>query len=170
MDFCMTIVKKPLTSIILTLFLFTANICQAGKIIGADASHAKLTTLIYLMELVDLKGSLESEGPFTIFAPINKAFSEVPTSTIKFINNDKKTLRKILLNHFVKGRVLSSDMTAGKVTTLGGQELVVSKKNGRIMIDNAGVIEVNIEASNGVIYLIDKVLIPKSLGVVDKRN
>jgi uncharacterized surface protein with fasciclin (FAS1) repeats len=108
--------------------------------------------------------TLKSDGPFTVFAPTNEAFAKLPEGTVEMLllpeNKDK--LVAILTYHVVSGKVMSADvMKIDMATTVQGQDVKVSTDNGKVMINDAMVISADIKASNGVIHVIDTVIIPE---------
>jgi uncharacterized surface protein with fasciclin (FAS1) repeats len=127
--------------------------------VGADG----FKTLVTAVKAADLVETLKGKGPFTVFAPTDEAFKKLGDDTIKAVLADKEKLKKILLAHVVEGKVLAADVAGldGKeVKTVGGAKFTVSTKDG-VMIGNAKVVKTDILASNGVIHVIDTVLIPK---------
>jgi uncharacterized surface protein with fasciclin (FAS1) repeats len=121
---------------------------------------ARFTTLVTAIEAADLDGTLTTGGPFTLFAPTNAAFDALPDGTLDAVLADPDLLEAVLLYHVVSGSTLSSELSDGQsITTLQGQQLTVSI-NGTVDIDEATVTQADLEASNGVIHVIDGVLIP----------
>jgi uncharacterized surface protein with fasciclin (FAS1) repeats len=108
-----------------------------------------------------LVDALEGKGPFTVFAPTDEAFKKLPESTLDNLLKDKDALKNVLLYHVVSGNVSSKDVVKlDKATTLNGSDLKIMTKNGKVMINDADVIGADVEASNGIIHVIDKVLLP----------
>jgi filamentous hemagglutinin family protein len=104
---------------------------------------------------------LSKEGPFTVFAPTDKAFAKLPRGTIENLLNDKEKLTNFLTYHVVLNKVMSKQVINIKnAKTVNGKNLCINTKNG-VKIDNANLIKKDVECSNGVIHVIDKVLIPK---------
>jgi uncharacterized surface protein with fasciclin (FAS1) repeats len=122
------------------------------------------TTLVAAVAAAGLVGTLSGDGPFTVFAPTNAAFGALPEGTVEslLLENNKDQLTAVLTYHVVAGNVLSGDLSDGQVvTTLQGQELTVSIKEGKVMINNATVVAADLSGSNGVVHVIDAVLLPK---------
>ena len=124
----------------------------------------KFNTLVAAVKAAGLVDTLKGEGPFTVFAPTDDAFAKLPAGTVESLlkpeNKDK--LVAVLTYHVVPGKIMSSDI-AGKtamVETVQGSKLNVDATNG-VMVDQATVVAADIEASNGVIHVIDQVVIPK---------
>lgn len=127
----------------------------------ASADHSTLVAAVKAAGLVE---TLKGTGPFTIFAPTNAAFAALPAGTVDgLLKADKKAdLTKILTYHVVAGNVKAADLKDGqKVKTLQGEELTVSIKDGKVMINGANVTAADLSGSNGVIHVVDAVLMPK---------
>ena len=109
-----------------------------------------------------LAGTLEGKGPFTVFAPTDAAFAKVPKATLAALEHDRAKLRAVLLYHVAKGKLTAAKVVKLRsVKTLNGQSLKVRVSHGNVTIGGARVIKTDIGASNGVIHVIDKVLIPR---------
>ena len=122
-----------------------------------------LNTLVTAVVEADLAGALKGEGPYTVFAPTNEAFAELPDLFLEHLLKDKSVLQSYLLYHVVEGKVMSEDVAGldgASVNTLLGKDIQVSIKDGSVYIDGSKVIVTDIETSNGVIHFIDKVLVP----------
>jgi transforming growth factor-beta-induced protein len=135
------------------------------NIVEAAVADGRFTTLAAALEAGGLLEALQGEGPFTVFAPTDDAFSALPEGTLETLlqPENQQMLTDILLYHVVEGKVMAADVAGlNSAATLQGQELTISMMNGRVMIDNAEVIITDIEVSNGVIHVIDAVLIPAS--------
>jgi uncharacterized surface protein with fasciclin (FAS1) repeats len=118
-------------------------------------------TLVKAVQEADLVDTLVGEGPFTVFAPTDKAFAKLPEGTIESLLNDKEKLTNILTYHVVSGKVMSNDVVKIKnAKTVNGKEVSIDSENG-VKIDDATVIKADIECSNGVIHVIDTVLLPE---------
>jgi uncharacterized surface protein with fasciclin (FAS1) repeats len=133
----------------------TKNIVQTAKADG-------FSTLVQAIKAAGLTKALSAKGPFTVFAPTNAAFAALPAATLKALLANPKQLAKVLEFHVLKGKVLAKDITNGmKATTLEGSALTFKIKNGHVNVNGARVITANVMASNGVIHVINKVLVPK---------
>ncbi|WP_209330455.1 fasciclin domain-containing protein [Lunatimonas salinarum] len=133
-------------------------------IVDLAASTDFLSTLVAAVKAGDLVDVLKGDGPFTVFAPTNEAFAKLPAGTVESLlkpeNKDK--LIAVLTYHVVPGIVKSTDLKDGqKAKTVQGQEVTVSLKGGKAMIDNATVTAADIEATNGIVHVIDSVILPK---------
>ena len=111
------------------------------------------------MQEADLIGTLKGDGPFTVFAPTDEAFAKIPQDQLNALLGNKEMLIKVLTYHVVPGKIMAADVTAGQVTTVEGQPLTITTGNG-VMVNNANVIKTDIVASNGVIHVIDAVVLP----------
>ena len=113
------------------------------------------------MTKAGLVETLKGEGPFTVFAPTDDAFAKIPADQLNAILADKEKLTAILTYHVVPGKVLAADVVKlSSAKTVQGSEVSISTKDG-VKVDNANVIKTDIKASNGVIHVIDTVIIPK---------
>lgn len=119
-------------------------------------------TLVSAVQAAELVQTLSGNGPFTVFAPTDEAFEKLPAGTLDKLLDNKQELAKILTYHVVPGKVMSKDITDGLVAkTVQGATVTVSTKNG-VQVNGANVVTADIEASNGVIHVIDAVLLPSS--------
>lgn len=163
----MSSLKKGLLGLALSLSIAgaaTAESMPNKDIVDTAVSAGSFKTLVAAVQAAGLVGVLKGEGPLTVFAPTDEAFKKLPAGTVENLlkpeNKDK--LVSILTYHVVPGRV-TADKVVGlrSAKTVNGQELKVSKKDGKVMIDNARVTSTDILASNGVIHVIDTVVLPK---------
>lgn len=133
-------------------------------IVDIAVSDARFTTLVTALDSTDLVSSLSEDGPFTVFAPTNEAFEALPDGALEDLigAEDKSELESILLYHVVEGSTMSGDLSDGEqmVTTLQGDSLTVEVSDEGVMVGDAQVVEADIEAANGVIHVIDGVLMP----------
>ena len=137
-------------------------------IIVNSENHNTLETAVVAAGLVD---ALSGEGPFTVFAPTDDAFDALPEGTLDAVLADTDLLTSILTHHVAAGFVLSTDLSDGMmVTTLNGTELMVTIDENGVMIDNAMVTVVDLVADNGVVHVIDAVLIPETSSVLENNN
>jgi uncharacterized surface protein with fasciclin (FAS1) repeats len=135
---------------------------QAGamNIVEVAASAGTFKTLLTAAKAAGLAETLAGEGPFTVFAPTDEAFAKLPEGTVEGLLQDTEKLKAVLLYHVVSGKVMAADV-AGLTTakTLQGGELKIDTSHG-VMINNAMVVKADVAASNGVIHVIDTVLLP----------
>jgi uncharacterized surface protein with fasciclin (FAS1) repeats len=134
---------------------------EPGSIVDVAIEAGTFTTLVKALQAADLVDVLKGDGPFTVFAPSDEAFGKVPAETLEGLLADKEALTAVLTYHVVPGKVLSSDVVnLSSAQTVNGKEVTITIDNGRVMIDGATVTGVDIPASNGVIHVIDSVLLP----------
>jgi uncharacterized surface protein with fasciclin (FAS1) repeats len=161
------IVRRSILAAVAVLpLVFGAAAAKADDIVDTAASAGQFETLVAAVKAAGLVETLKGDGPFTVFAPTDEAFAKLPNGTVENLlkPENKDQLVAILTYHVVPGRIMSSDI-AGKqaqVSTVEGSELAVDATNG-VMVDNATVVKSDIEASNGVIHVIDKVVLPKDM-------
>lgn len=134
-----------------------------ADIVDLAVSQDFLSTLVAAVKAGDLVDVLKSDGPFTVFAPTNEAFAKLPAGTVENLlkpeNKDK--LVAVLTYHVVAGKVLSSDLKDGmKATTVQGSEITITLKDGKAMVNNATVTAADVMADNGVVHVIDTVILP----------
>lgn len=134
-----------------------------ADIIDLAISQDFLTTLVAAVKAGDLVDVLKGDGPFTVFAPTNDAFAKLPAGTVENLlkPENKAQLVKILTYHVVPGKVMSTDLKNGQMAkTVEGSSVKVSIMGGKVMIDKATVTAADIEADNGVVHVIDTVIMP----------
>ncbi len=138
------------------------QVALAEKDIVATAVAAgSFKTLATALQKAGLVETLQGEGPFTVFAPTDEAFGKLPAGTLEKVLANKEKLTAILLYHVVKGEVTSDQVVKlDSATTVGGKKVAIKVKGGAVMINNAKVIKADIKTSNGVIHVIDTVLLP----------
>lgn len=133
-------------------------------IVGTAVNNKDFSTLVAAVKAAELVDTLNGDGPFTVFAPNNAAFEKLGEDTIKAVLADKEKLTGILKAHVVKGNVMAADvvkMDGEMAETLNGK-FAIKVKDGKVWIGNAQVIKTDIKCKNGVIHVIDTVLMPKS--------
>lgn len=133
-------------------------------VVDIAIGSADHTTLVAAVKAAGLVETLKGAGPFTVFAPTNAAFNALPAGTVDNLlkPESKDDLTAILTYHVVAGSVKAADLTDGqKVKTLQGQELTVTIKDGKVMINGANVTAADLTGSNGVVHVIDAVVLPK---------
>lgn len=136
---------------------------KKGNIVETAASAGTFETLLTAAKAAGLAETLAEKGPFTVFAPTDKAFAKLPDGTVEALLKDTDALKQILLYHVVEGKVKAKQaMKADEVATLQGQKLQLEVEDKTLMINNAKVTAADVMASNGVIHVIDTVLLPAS--------
>jgi len=133
---------------------------QAKDIIDTAVAAGNFKTLATALTAAGLIDTLKGKGPFTVFAPTDAAFAKIPKADLEALLKDKAKLTAVLTYHVVPGKVMAADVKAGKVKTVQGSELTISTTGG-VMVDKAKVTSTDIVADNGVIHVIDTVVIPK---------
>jgi uncharacterized surface protein with fasciclin (FAS1) repeats len=138
---------------------------QTSTVVDIAAGNSSFTTLVQALQAAELTETLSGKGPFTVFAPTNEAFAALPKGTLEKLlqPENQKTLQKILTYHVVSGNVLSQDLRSGDVATVEGSSVVVKVGDSKINVNNANVVSADIKASNGVIHVIDRVILPPDL-------
>lgn len=134
---------------------------EAQDIVAIASANEDFSTLVAAVAAAGLVEVLQGEGPFTVFAPTNDAFAALPAGLVDklLLEENKDVLVKILTYHVVSGAVLAADVTAGEVPSVEGQNITVTTEGG-VMVNNANVVATDIIASNGVIHVIDAVILP----------
>jgi len=134
-------------------------------IVDTAIAAGSFQTLAKALQAADLVDTLKGPGPFTVFAPTDEAFAKLPAGTLDDLlkPENKEKLRAILTYHVVAGKVPSAKVvTLSSAKTVNGQEVKITATGGNVMVDNARVVKADIPASNGVIHMIDAVLLPHS--------
>lgn len=139
---------------------------EAGTIVEVAQGNADFSTLVAAVVAAGLAETLSGEGPFTVFAPTNAAFEALPAGLLEklLLLENKETLVKILTYHVVPSKVMAADVMAGDVTTVEGSTFTISTEGG-VKVNTSNVTATDVAASNGVIHVIDAVLVPSSVDV-----
>jgi len=169
----MTTKRMPIiTALVLALAIGVATATagpttKAGSTMGEKnvvqtaVAAGQFKTLASLLTKAGLVTTLEGKGPFTVFAPTDAAFAKLPKATLASLANNKAKLRAVLLYHVVKGKVTAAQaVKLHSAKTLEGKSLSIRASGGKVIVGGATVIKANVLASNGVIHVINKVLIP----------
>jgi uncharacterized surface protein with fasciclin (FAS1) repeats len=155
----------------LAVTLTTAGIANAqttergpakATVVEALAADARFTTLVTAVKAAGLADVLSGDGPFTVFAPTNDAFAKLPAGTVEslVLPENKEKLVAILTYHVVPAKVMAADVKTMKATTVQGTDASIVVADGAVKIDSALVTETDIAAGNGVVHVIDSVIIP----------
>jgi uncharacterized surface protein with fasciclin (FAS1) repeats len=150
-----------------------------GASLGASAAEKDIVetakaagnfeTLLTAASKAGLVDTLKGDGPFTVFAPTDEAFAKVPKDTLDALLRDEAKLKEVLLYHVVKGKVMAADAARlDSAKTAGGRSIRITSRDGKVMINQAGVTKADIPARNGVIHVIDAVLLPPERGAAPK--
>lgn len=148
------------TFIAVSLLSLAAATAQAKDLVDTAVAAGNFKTLATALQAAGLVDTLKGSGPFTVFAPTDAAFAKIPKADLDALLKDKAKLTAVLTYHVVPGKVMAKDVKPGKVKTVQGSELTVSTAGG-VMVDNAHVTATDIAADNGVIHVIDSVVMPK---------
>jgi uncharacterized surface protein with fasciclin (FAS1) repeats len=148
-------------TLIASLIAFGAlSAAHAKDIVDTAIAAGSFKTLVTAVQAAGLVDTLKGPGPFTVFAPTDEAFAKIPKVDLDALLADKAKLTAVLTYHVVPGKVMAADVKAGKVKTVQGAELTVSTMGG-VKVDAANVVATDVAASNGVIHVIDSVVMPK---------
>ena len=150
--------KKIVAGMAMALSLSAA---QAADIVDTAKSAGSFTTLVAAVQAAGLVDTLKGPGPFTVFAPTDEAFAKIPKAKLDALLKDKAALTKVLTYHVVPGKVMAASVKPGAVKTVEGSNLTVSAQGGTVKVDKAKVVKTDIAADNGVIHVIDSVIMPK---------
>jgi len=134
---------------------------QAKDIVDTAVAAGQFNTLAAALDKAGLVATLKGKGPFTVFAPTDAAFAKVPKADLDALLADKAKLTAVLTYHVVPGNVMAKDVKPGKVKTVQGGELTLATSGSGVTVDGAHVVKADIVADNGVIHVIDNVVLPK---------
>lgn len=155
-------------ALILSVLLSVPAIHAAAAekdIVDTAVSAGSFKTLAAALQAAGLVDALKGQGPFTVFAPTDDAFKKLPAGTVEFLlkPENKEKLKAILTYHVAPGKVMAAQVTSlTSLKTLNGQSLSISTHDGSVMVNNARVVQTDIAASNGVIHVIDTVILPEN--------
>jgi uncharacterized surface protein with fasciclin (FAS1) repeats len=138
----------------------SASFAFAADIVDTAVSAGQFKTLVKAVQAAGLVDTLKGPGPFTVFAPTDAAFAKLPAGTLEALLQDKQKLAQILTYHVLPGKVMAADVKSGSFKTVQGQLLMITMPSGAVMVDEAQVTKTDIVASNGVIHVIDTVVLP----------
>ena len=152
-----------LALVAITTLVAPARAQQSKDIVDTAVAAGSFTTLAKALAAADLVGTLKGPGPFTVFAPTDEAFAKLPAGALDNLlkPENKEMLRRVLTYHVVSGKVLAADvvkLTSAK--TVSGDTLAIKTSGGTVMLDKSRVVKTDISTSNGVIHVIDSVLLP----------
>lgn len=162
--------------------LFTLSACAPAysskenipmkNIVQVAVENGNFNTLVAAVKAAGLAETLQGPGPFTVFAPTDSAFAKLPAGTVDALLMDKGKLASILTYHVLSGKVVSSDiarMNGANPVTANGQKLDIDVRGGKVYVNGAQVVTADVQASNGVIHVIDGVLMPKAEAAMAAR-
>ncbi|MCS6919851.1 MAG: fasciclin domain-containing protein [Fimbriimonadales bacterium] len=134
---------------------------EKKDIVDTAVAAGQFKTLTKLVQEAGLVDALRGKGPFTVFAPTDEAFAQLPKAQVDALLKDKEALKQVLLYHVVSGKVMAKDVTKLRsAKTLQGQNINIRVQGNTVRINDARVVRADIECSNGVIHVIDKVILP----------
>lgn len=150
--------KKIIT---ITALALAAAGAHAADVVDTAVAAGDFKTLAAALDKADLVNTLRGKGPFTVFAPTDAAFAKVPKADLDALLADKAKLAAVLTYHVVPRKVMAKDVKAGKVKTVQGSDLTLATGGGGVRVNDANVLKTDIVADNGVIHVIDSVVLPK---------
>ncbi|KAM3100610.1 fasciclin domain-containing protein [Phormidesmis sp. 146-12] len=138
---------------------------RAGTIVEIAAGNPSFSTLVTAVQAAGLAETLSGNGPFTVFAPTNEAFAALPKGTLEKLlqPENRDLLRKVLTYHVVSGDLMARNLRSGRVATVEGSPVAVQVRHSSVRVNNANVVKADIDAKNGVVHVIDRVLLPPGL-------
>jgi uncharacterized surface protein with fasciclin (FAS1) repeats len=151
---------------VVSLLAYGANPAAAQNaaekdIVETAVAAGQFKTLVKAVQAAGLVETLQGEGPFTVFAPTDEAFAAIPEAKLKALLADKKALTAVLTYHVTPGKVMARDVVKlDSAKTVQGQAVKIKAQGGKVRVNNANVVKADIECSNGVIHVIDAVLLP----------
>lgn len=144
-----------------TMTLLSGGAFAADTIVDVAAANGNFKTLVAAVKAAGLADTLSGPGPLTVFAPTDAAFAKLPPGTVDALLKDPPKLKAILTYHVVAGKVMAKDVKTGTAPTVNGQTINLTASQGGVMVNDAKVTGADVAASNGVIHVIDTVLLPK---------
>jgi uncharacterized surface protein with fasciclin (FAS1) repeats len=148
--------------IVIAASTLIAASASAKDIVDTAASAGQFNTLASALQAAGLVDTLKGPGPFTVFAPTDEAFAKIPKADLDALLKDKAKLTAVLTYHVVPGKVMAKDVKAGALKSVEGSPITVAATGNKVMVDNATVTKTDINADNGVIHVIDSVIVPKN--------
>jgi len=142
-------------------FTMAFGAAQAADIVDTAKAAGSFNTLVTAVQAAGLESTLKGPGPFTVFAPTDAAFAKIPKANLDALLKDTAALTKVLTYHVVPGKVMAADVKSGDVKPVEGASVKVAVQGDKVMVDKAHVTKTDIAADNGVIHVIDTVLMPK---------
>jgi len=154
--------KRTLVSILVGSILAISSVTAfaAQDIVDTAVAAGNFKTLVVALKAADLVNTLKGKGPYTVFAPTDEAFAKIPKADLDALLANKEKLSAVLTYHVVPGKVMAKDVKAGDVATVNGKTIKITTANG-VVVNMSKVTATDIDASNGVIHVIDTVLMPK---------
>lgn len=153
---------KTRTTLAALALAVAASPAFAKDIVQTAVDNGNFSTLATALQKAGLVDTLKGSGPFTVFAPTDAAFANIPKDQLDALLADKDKLTKVLTYHVVPGRVMAADVKPGEVKTVQGSAVTISTYGGKVKVNDATVTATDVRADNGVIHVIDTVILPKS--------
>jgi uncharacterized surface protein with fasciclin (FAS1) repeats len=150
--------KKVLLSTF--LLLTSASFSFAADIVDTAVGAGSFKTLVSLVQKAGLVDTLKSKGPFTVFAPTDEAFAKVPQAVLEDLGANPEKLKAVLTYHVVAAKVMAADVKTGPAGTVNGANIRLKADGGKVMVNRANVVKADIACDNGVIHVIDAVILP----------
>jgi uncharacterized surface protein with fasciclin (FAS1) repeats len=157
----MMTIKSLFTAAALAGAMLTQAHAGGKDIVDTAIGAGQFNTLVKAVQEAGLVDTLKGKGPFTVFAPTDAAFAKLPPGTVEGLLKDKAALAKVLTYHVVPAKVMAKDVKTGDAKTVQGQTIALKAEGGKVMVNGANVVTADVEASNGVIHVIDSVILPK---------
>lgn len=132
----------------------------AADLVETAATSGTFKTFLAAAKAAGMLETLKSSGPYTVFAPSDSAFGKLPPGTMNSLMKDKTKLAELVSYHVIPGKVMVAEVKPGKVKTIEGESVTLTSDNGKITVDNANVVQSDLQADNGVIHEIDAVVMP----------
>jgi uncharacterized surface protein with fasciclin (FAS1) repeats len=153
--------KKTASVLSVIMLSLSVSGALAADLVETASTSVGIKTFVDALKTTGFDDSLKSGGPYTVFAPTDSAFDKLPPDTRKELLNDKKKLSQVLAYHVIPGTVRVAEVKPGKVQTIQGDALTLTSDNGKVTVDEANVTESDVAADNGIIHVIDTVVLPK---------
>lgn len=154
--------KRSCVAMATTIALsFLGSNAYAADLVETASTSGSFKTFLAAAKAAGITETLKNSGPYTVFAPSDAAFNQLPPGTVSSLMKDKVRLAEVLSHHVIPGKVTVADVKPGKVQTIQGDVLTLTSDNGKVTVDNANVIQSDLIADNGVIHEIDAVVLPQ---------
>ncbi|HZW21666.1 fasciclin domain-containing protein [Noviherbaspirillum sp.] len=154
--------KRSCVAIVSTLALSVfGSTAWAADIVETASTSGSFKTFLAAAKAAGMTETLKNSGPYTVFAPSDSAFNQLPPGTVSLLMKDKEKLAQILAHHVIPGKVTVADVKPGKVQTIHGDTVTLKSDNGKVTVENANVVQSDMMADNGVIHEIDAVVLPQ---------
>jgi uncharacterized surface protein with fasciclin (FAS1) repeats len=157
--------EAPATSAPTATQIPSSAAASTGTIVDVAASNPDFVTLVTAVKAAGLAETLAGPGPFTVFAPTNEAFAKVPKDVLDKLLANKEALTKVLTYHVLAGEVKAADVMPGDVKSIEGSTATIADAGGQLKINDASIVATDVMASNGVIHVIDSVILPPDVDV-----